>query len=75
MDIESTTGDAYLTNITCNNLSSKGSTGYIKFSNVILTGKLYIERTSGDVTLDQSDANEIEIKNKQTYHSYSGIGE
>ena len=57
-----TTGKTVMTNVTCRGLSSDGSTGDIKLKNVIASGAFDIERSSGDVTFDQSDAASITVK-------------
>lgn len=55
------TGKTYLTDIVCKNLISTGRTGDISLKNVISTEKISVERSSGDVTLDRSDAAELFI--------------
>jgi len=56
------TGKAYLTDITCKKLTSRGNTGDISLKNVIATERFSIERDTGDVKLEKSDAAEIFIK-------------
>lgn len=56
------TGDARLTDISCKNATSGGSTGDIFLKNVTAAEKFSIVRSTGDVTLDASDAAEIFIK-------------
>lgn len=56
------TGKAYLSNIRCKNFTSNGSSGDISLNNVIATEKLSIERSTGGVKLDRSDAAEIYIE-------------
>ena len=53
------TGKAYLTDIVCKNLTSMGSTGDISLKNVIAAEKISIERSTGDVTFEGSDAAEL----------------
>ena len=56
------TGDVYLTDIVCKNLISTGSTGDISLKNVICAEKISVERDTGDVTFEGSDAAELSIK-------------
>ncbi|MBR2722471.1 MAG: DUF4097 family beta strand repeat protein [Clostridia bacterium] len=60
--IRVSTGKTYLENITCKNLISTGSTGRISLRNVIAAEKFSLERSTGDVIFDQSDAAEILVK-------------
>ena len=55
------TGKAFLTNVTCENLYSEGDTGDLHLSRVVATGRFSIERDTGDVELDCCDASEIFI--------------
>jgi DUF4097 and DUF4098 domain-containing protein YvlB len=55
------TGKAYLTDVTCKNLTSTGSTGDVSLRNVISKEKISVERSTGDVTLDRSDAADLFI--------------
>lgn len=57
-----TTGDTDLTDITCQNLTSSGVTGDLEMEDVILTEKLSVERSTGDVELKSCDAGEISIE-------------
>ena len=56
------TGDTVLSNIKCQNLLSTGNTGDISLKNVIATEKIYIERSTGNVKFNGSDAGEIIVK-------------
>lgn len=56
------TGDAILTNLTCTDLTSTGTTGELKLTNVITSGKIDIMRDTGDVTFEGSDAASIKVK-------------
>jgi DUF4097 and DUF4098 domain-containing protein YvlB len=56
------TGKTYLNNVNCKNLSSDGDTGDIYLTNVIVKDKLSLERDTGDVRFDSSDAGEIFIE-------------
>ncbi len=56
------TGKAKLTDITCKSVISNGSTGDILLKDVIATEKFSIERSTGDVKFDGSDAAEIFVQ-------------
>lgn len=56
------TGKTQLTNITCKNVISSASTGDIYLKNVIASEKFSIERDTGDVNFDDSDAAEIFVE-------------
>ena len=56
------TGKAKLIGITCKNVISSGSTGDILLNDVVATEKISIERSTGDVKFDRSDAAEMFIK-------------
>ena len=56
------TGDTILTNLTCTDLTSTGTTGELKLTNVITSGKIDIMRDTGDVTFEGSDAANIKVK-------------
>lgn len=56
------TGKAKLTDIACKSVISSGSTGDILLNDVIATEKFSIERSTGDVKFDRSDAAEIFVK-------------
>ena len=60
--IDVSTGRVNLTDVTCKSLVSDGDTGDIYLKNVIATDRLEIERDTGDVRLDGSDAGEIFIE-------------
>jgi DUF4097 and DUF4098 domain-containing protein YvlB len=60
--IKVSTGKSYLENLRCESLTSNGDTGDISLKNVIATGKMNIERSTGDVKFDASDAEEITVK-------------
>ncbi len=55
------TGKTFLTNLTCLDLTSTGTTGDIKLTNVIASGKLDITRDTGDVTFEGCDAAAITV--------------
>ena len=56
------TGRTNVSNLTCRDLSSTGDTGDLSLSNVIASGKLSIERDTGDVKFDGCDAAEIFVE-------------
>ncbi len=56
------TGKTYLTNVTCKNLMSSGDTGDISLNNVIAKEKFSIDRSTGDVKFEGSDAAEIFVE-------------
>lgn len=56
------TGKTYLSNIRCKSVISSGSTGDILLKNVIATERFSIERSTGNVKFDGSDAAEIFVK-------------
>lgn len=56
------TGKAYLTDVVCKSVISSGSTGDISLKSVIASEKFSIERSTGCVRFDGSDAAEIFVK-------------
>ena len=56
------TGKTYLTDTRCKSVISSGDTGDIYLNNVIATEKFSIERSTGDVKFDGSDATGIFVK-------------
>lgn len=62
INITVSTGKTKLSDITCKSLISNGTTGDISFNNVILSEKLSLKRSTGDINLEKCDANEIFIK-------------
>lgn len=60
--IKVSTGKTFLTDITCQNLASQGNTGSIFLKNLVAFGKMSIQRSTGDVKLEHSDADEIMVK-------------
>lgn len=56
-----TTGKAFLTDLTCKSLITKGSTGDILLDNVIAADTLGIDRSTGDVSFDSCDAANITV--------------
>lgn len=61
-NIKVTTGKTKLTDLACKNLTSSGDTGDVSLTHVIAAEKLTIERSTGDVKFDRSDAGEIFVK-------------
>lgn len=59
---ECTTGDIKLTGIRCESLSATGSTGDVNMQDVIATGKITVERTTGDIAFSACDAAELYMK-------------
>lgn len=55
------TGKSLLKEVRCDELTSTGSTGDIKLTDVIATNTLDIERSTGDVIFDESDAGKITV--------------
>lgn len=62
MNVHVSTGRANLTNIECKNLTSYGDTGDIFLKRVIANEKITVERSTGDVMFDDSDAGEILVE-------------
>ena len=62
--IDVKTGKTLLTDVACKNVISNGSTGGICLKNVIASEKFTIERKSGDVEFDRSDASDIYVETK-----------
>lgn len=60
-DVETgiTTGRTDITDLKCKNLTSKGETGGITLKNTISEAAFYIERTTGGIRFEKSDAAEI----------------
>lgn len=56
------TGKTHLTDVVCQRVMSSGSTGDILLKNVIASECFSIERSTGDVRFDVSDAAEITVK-------------
>lgn len=63
-EIDVTSGKTKLTDVACKSVISSGKTGGICLKNVIASEKFSIERSSGDVEFDRSDAAEIYVKTK-----------
>ena len=55
-------GKAFLTGVTCESLVSTGDTGAITLTDVVASGAMTIERTTGDVTFERCDAAELTVR-------------
>jgi len=60
--INVSTGKTNITHVKCKDFTSSGSTGDISLKNFIVTEELSVERTTGDVKFDGSDAAEIFVE-------------
>ena len=58
------TGSIEAEDVKCASFSSDGSTGYIDLEDVLVSGLMRIERSTGDVRLDNCDAGEIDIETR-----------
>ena len=61
LELAVSTGKILLADIVCQNLTSTGETGDISMKNVIAAARISIERDTGDVQFDGSDAGEIYV--------------
>ena len=59
--VKTTTGDTVLTDVTCRNLSSEGSTGDLILKRVTAAEAFVIERDTGDVRFDACDAATLSV--------------
>ena len=62
MSVKVSTGKATLSDVTCREFISEGSTGSLTLKNVVASGKINVKRSTGDVKFDSSDAAEIAVK-------------
>jgi DUF4097 and DUF4098 domain-containing protein YvlB len=62
LELEVTTGKCNLSDISCQNFNSTGDTGDIYMTNLIASGKINIERSTGDVRFNRCDASELEVE-------------
>ncbi len=60
--IKVSTGVTRLTDLACGELFSEGSTGDITLKKVIVSGRMSLERDTGDIRLEACDAAEIHIE-------------
>ena len=61
-DLTVSTGKAVLTEVTCARFMTKGNTGSITCTDVMVDGVMAIERTTGDVTFELCDAGELQVQ-------------
>ena len=61
LDLSLSTGDVFLSDITCDNLVSSGSTGDLEIKNVVANNKIDIKRSTGDIEFAGCDGAEIYI--------------
>ena len=62
VSVSVSTGKTYITDTKCKSVISNGDTGGISLDNVIAAEKFSIERSTGDVKFNNSDATEIYVK-------------
>lgn len=62
LDVTVSTGDVTIVDVTCDNLISEGDTGDLNLKNVIAQEAFKIERSTGDVSFDKSDASDILVE-------------
>jgi len=60
--IKVSTGKTEVKDLHCSSFRSEGSVGRISLENTFVTGRIDIERSTGDVSFRNCDANEIEVK-------------
>lgn len=60
--VKVSTGEAELEELVCKNFTSTGSAGSISLEHVLVTEKLSVQRSTGDVYFERSDAGEIVVK-------------
>ena len=61
MTVAVSSGKASLTSVSCTNFTSTGTTGDIEMTSLIASGKIDIERSTGDVNFSGCDAEEIYV--------------
>ena len=62
INVKVSTGKSELSDIMCESFRSDGNTGDIRLKNVIVQGKLEIERSTGNVSFDGCDAGSISVE-------------
>ena len=62
LDLLVSTGKVTVTDSQCTNLFSRGSTGDLTLKNVLVQNSILIERSTGDVIMNDADAKEIFIE-------------
>ncbi len=61
VDITLSTGRTEVSDVSCRNFSSKGTTGDVALKKLVASEGLYVKRTTADITLESSDASDIDI--------------
>lgn len=62
LSVRVSTGETKMTAVRCEKFTSKGSTGSIVLTDVIATGMINIKRSTGDIRLNECDAESLELK-------------
>ena len=62
LEISVSTGDTKIKNVSCDTFVTKGSTGDLDMANVLVSGKMSVNRSTGDVEFFGCDASEISIE-------------
>ena len=62
VDVRVSTGDADISDVTCQSFKSEGATGDIFLKNTVATADLSVNRSTGDVKFERCDASEIFVK-------------
>lgn len=62
LNLSVTTGEVAVSDVTCNHIISSGSTGDVSLKNVRATEKISLERSTGNIKFDHTDAAEIYVK-------------
>ena len=62
IDVSVRTGKTLMSGVTCQSLTSKGTTGDLQMKDVIAKGQFSIRRSTGDVTFDLCDAQELSVE-------------
>ena len=57
-----TTGDTTASSIYCTAFTSTGTTGNLSISDLIASGSIFVERTTGNVSMNRCDASEITLE-------------
>lgn len=85
MSVKVGTGQATLTEVSCENLTSHGSTGGITLNRVIAADMITVERSTGDIRLTRCDAERLALRtstgsisgsllSEKSFHATSGTG-
>ena len=62
VDVRVSTGDADVSDVTCQRFKSEGATGDIFLKNTVASADLSVNRSTGDVKFERCDAAEIFVK-------------